>query len=54
MKVISGDNPYCGQGPQFKFFKGEVKVSLESAQSRLPSAQNNLHAEVAHLLEGLF
>lgn len=34
--------------PQFKFFKGEVKVSFEPAGSQLPSAQNNPRARVAY------
>lgn len=47
-RVIS-NNSYYGQRSKFKFFKGEVKFSHEPAASRLPLAQNNLHAEVAYL-----
>lgn len=47
--VISGKNAYYGLGPQFKLFKGEVKVSPEASGSQLPSGQNNSHAEVTHL-----
>ena len=30
---MSGSNSYYGHGPQFKFFKGEVKVFLEPIES---------------------
>ena len=43
---------HYGQGRQFKFFKGEVKVSLEPTGSRLPLAQDISHAKVAHIGEG--
>lgn len=47
-KLISGDNWYYGQGPKFKFFKGEAQVSLEPRGSPLPSAEENLHTTEAH------
>ena len=47
-EVTSGDNSYYAQGTKFKFFKGELKVSHEPAESRWPSAQNNPHVKVAH------
>lgn len=34
---------------KFKFFKGMVKVSHEPTGSRLPSAHNNSHTQVAHV-----
>lgn len=42
---------YYWENPQFRFFKGEIKVSLEPAGSPLPAAQNNPHAKVPHLGE---
>ena len=50
-KIISGNNPNSGKDPQFRFFhviKGETKVSLETAGSPLPSAQNTPQTEVAY------
>lgn len=48
-EVIFGNNPYYGQIPQFKFFKGKLKDSLEPAGSWLTLAQNILHAKL-HIL----
>ena len=45
---ISHNISYYGQGLLFKFFKGEVKVSLEPKGSQLPLVQNISHAKVAH------
>lgn len=45
VKGVSGDNSVGGQVPSFEFFEGEVKVSREPTGSRLPSAQNNSHAQ---------
>ena len=36
------------QGPYFRFFKGEVKVSCESPRCWLPSAQNHSSVKGAH------
>lgn len=50
-KVISGNNFHCGRGPKFKFFMGEVKVSLGLAGSQSLSAQSKSQARVAHFGE---
>ena len=55
-KFISVNNIHSRKDPQFRFFcvlKGGTKVSLESAESQVPSTQNNLHVNVAHSSEGL-
>ena len=54
IKFISANNPYSGKELWFRFFyvvKGGTNVSLGPPGSRLPLAQNNLHAKVAHLGE---
>ena len=60
---ISANNPYSGKGPQFRFFyvvkggeekkKGGEDVSLRSARSWLPSAQDHPPVRVVHLGGGL-